>query len=92
MKKIIHLLILSCKKAAALIDKTSVYKLTIIENAQLIMHKSICSGCANYQKQSVLLDKLLDEYFKTTLENSDLVVSNNPLKYKIEMTIANNSK
>ena len=56
------------------------------------MHKSICNGCLNYQKQSVLLDKLLDEYFKTTLENSDLVVSNNNLKNKIEMSIANNSE
>lgn len=92
MKKIIHLLMLSCKKAAALIDKTSVYKLTIIENVQLTMHKSICNGCSNYQKQSVLLDKLLDEYFKTTSENSDLVVSNNHLKNKIEMSLANNSK
>ena len=92
MKKIIHLLMLSCKKAAALIDKTSVYKLTIIENVQLTMHKSICNGCSNYQKQSVLLDKLLDEYFKTTSENSELVVSNNNLKNKIEMSLANNSK
>ena len=92
MKKIIHLLMLSCKKAASLIDKTAVYKLTIIEKVQLTMHKSICTGCANYQKQSVLLDKLLDEYFKTTSENSDLVVSNNHLKNKIEMSIANNSE
>ena len=56
------------------------------------MHNCICNGCLNYQKQSVLLDKLLDEYFKTTLENSDLVVSNNNLKNKIEMSLANNSK
>ena len=68
MKKIIHLIMLSCKKAASFIDKKSIYKLTIIENVQLTIHKSICNGCSNYQKQSVLLDKLLDEYFEQPLQ------------------------
>ena len=35
MKKIIHLLMLSCKKAASLIDKTSVYKSTIIDGISI---------------------------------------------------------
>ena len=61
MKKIIHLLMLSCKKAAALIDKTSLYKLTIIENVQLTMHKSICNGCSIFKsKVSYLINYLMN--------------------------------
>ena len=50
---------LSCKKAASLIDKKAEVKLTFNEGMQLHVHKSMCAACTAYEKQSLLLNSML---------------------------------
>ena len=53
-------LLLSCKKAAALIDRRSVAPLALTERAQLWMHVNICHGCKAFKHQSDTIDHLLE--------------------------------
>jgi hypothetical protein len=56
MKKLMHILFLSCLKATELIEKNFYFKLSMREKMQLKMHKMMCNACTIYEKQSVLLD------------------------------------
>jgi len=53
------MLVLSCKRATELIEKKSLFQLSWDEQLQLRIHTKICSFCAIYQQQSVLLDKII---------------------------------
>lgn len=53
-------LMLSCRKAAELIERRSFGPLPPVASVQLWMHTRICQGCAIYQRQSGLLDSLLE--------------------------------
>ncbi len=64
MKKVKPLIMLSCKKAAELIDKKSVAFLTLKEKLQLQMHNAICDGCLAYEKQSKLIDEMLVKHVR----------------------------
>ena len=57
MKKLMHVLFLSCLKATELIEEKLHHGLTFREKIQLKMHKMMCDACAQYEKQSLLLDK-----------------------------------
>ena len=57
MKKIMNKLLLSCLRATELIEKKLNFKLSVKEKLQLRMHKTMCSACSNYEKQSIFLDK-----------------------------------
>ena len=57
MKKLMHILFLSCKKATELIEKKLHFKLSVIEKMQLKMHKMMCNACTHYEKQSELIEK-----------------------------------
>ena len=59
MKKIMHILFLSCLKATELIEKKLHFKLSISEKLQLKMHKSMCKACSNYEKQNILIEKAI---------------------------------
>ena len=59
MKKLMHLIMLSCLKATELIERKLEYKLNVVERVQLVMHKSMCKSCSLYEKQSELLENLL---------------------------------
>lgn len=63
MKKIMSYLMLSCRRATALIEKKLLVGLTRKEKMQLWMHTSMCDACTAYQKQSKWLDKILQKYF-----------------------------
>lgn len=63
-KKIIHLILLSCKKATELIEKKSLFGLSWIEKTQLRLHTNVCDGCTIYQQQSLLLDEAIMGQFK----------------------------
>lgn len=54
-------IMLSCLKATELIEKKNFLGLTGYEKMKLFFHKSMCSACAAYEKQSRLLDKILRE-------------------------------
>lgn len=76
-------LVLSCKKATTLIEKKLLVKLSVKEEVQLKLHKSMCSACTEYEKQS----KMIDEIFHNHFQNFDTILPeamiNEGLKRKI---------
>ncbi len=59
MKKIMHVLFLSCLKATELIEKKMHFKLSFSEKLQLKIHKSMCDACRNYEKQNYFIEKAI---------------------------------
>ena len=59
VKKLMNILMLSCKKASGLIEKKLHFPLSPIQKMQLFMHTSMCDTCKKYQKQSLELDSIL---------------------------------
>lgn len=57
MKKIMNILMLSCKKATELIEKRLVTGLSGIEKIQLKVHTVVCKNCSTYEKQSDIIEK-----------------------------------
>ena len=83
MNTIMNTLMLSCRKASELIDKKSVVKLSVKENVQLHLHTSLCAGCKAYQKQSKVLDELLQKHISAADEITVPRIINNDLKKQI---------
>lgn len=61
MKKMMNLIMLSCKKATELIEKRLVTKLSPVEKIQLSMHTAMCNTCKTYEKQSDIIEKSLEK-------------------------------
>jgi hypothetical protein len=57
MKKIMHILLLSCLKATELIEKKLHVRLKWHERIQLKLHKLMCRACTNYEIQSAFIEK-----------------------------------
>jgi len=77
MKKLMHILFLSCLKATELIEKKIHFKLSVVEKLQLKVHKSMCDACRNYEKQNYFIEKAITNYKeidtqKLTVDLSDL--------------------
>lgn len=83
MKKLMYLLMLSCRKATELMEKRSLIGLSWTETIQLRMHKSMCDACSTYEKQSKILDKLLHKHIHFHGEDDVSLIKNNDLKQKI---------
>ncbi len=83
MKKIMQVLMLSCKKATELIEKRSLVRLSFREKVQLRLHKSMCDACTAYEKQSKKIDELLHGHIHDTGIDKMAILSNEPLKEKI---------
>lgn len=81
MKRIMHFLLLSCRKATALIEKKSVTTLSLKEKIGLGMHKRICDACSAYEKQSRTIDKLIQDKSQHSL------LRNDALKEKISRSL-----
>jgi len=90
MKRLMNLLMLSCKKASELIDKQSLIKLSLKEILMLRMHTGMCDACASYQKQSKLLDELLSNQISSITETQIPALTNNQLKQQIIQNLNNN--
>ncbi len=71
MKFLTHLLVLSCRKASALMDKKQHFSLNFIEKLQLKWHKSLCDPCTQYEAQSEFIDRLMEKHIQDPL-NQDL--------------------
>ncbi len=65
MKKLMHILLLSCLKATELIEKRFYFKLPVKEKLQLKLHTMMCDACTNYEKQSILIGKGIALHQKT---------------------------
>ncbi len=83
MKRVMNFLILSCKKAVALIDKQAEVKLSWMENMQLTIHKTMCDACSAYEKQSILIDKALHNHKHSMKEDVTSIIENKELQKKI---------
>lgn len=77
-------MMLSCKKATELIEKKSLFDLSAKEKIMLKLHTSMCDGCYAYQKQSKLIDELLQHHI-TTFSPNDTEMENleNRIIYKL---------
>lgn len=64
MKKIMNTLFLSCLKATELIEKNFHIQLSFTERMQLKAHKMMCDACKNYEKQSVIIEKAIENQQK----------------------------
>ncbi len=84
-------LMLSCKKASELIDKSDEIKLTLMEKLRLSFHVAMCEGCKSYRKQSLFIYKVLNRKSKINPENITHL-ENNPLKTQIITKIESLSK
>lgn len=59
MKRLMNLVMLSCRKATELIEKQLYFELSPIERVKLRMHMLMCDYCTRYKKQSLFLHRLL---------------------------------
>jgi len=71
MKKLMNMLMLSCKKASGLIEKKIHFSLNPIEKLQLFLHASMCNACKSYKKKSKDLDSLLNKYIHQDNQKPD---------------------
>ncbi|MFO8000959.1 MAG: hypothetical protein R6U46_06940 [Marinilabilia sp.] len=84
MKRLMHILFLSCFKATELIEKKFHITLSFKERLQLKMHKSMCSACRLYEKQSSVLDKALFHPERLNGDKEDLTAFKKELLKKLE--------
>lgn len=54
-----NIIILSCRKASELIEKSLHFDLKLVEKIQLYIHSYICKSCKSYQIHSKNLDAAL---------------------------------
>jgi hypothetical protein len=73
MKKIMNMMVNSCKKTTELIDKQQLTTLSAKEKLQLQMHKSMCTTCSSYEKQSKLIDSVISKWFSNTPNTTEKI-------------------
>ena len=84
MKKLMHILFLSCLKATELIEKKINFKLNKKEKIQLKAHKMMCSACTNYEKHSLLIEKGLEKSMHPDFSQEDLELLKQGINKKLE--------
>lgn len=89
--KLLHILVLSCKRATFLIEKSHGRRLGLIDRFQLKIHLKLCDGCVRYQKQSLFIENLLINDPKNVSNLSDLKLSEKS-KELIQKAIEENLK
>lgn len=91
MKKLMHIVMLSCNKATLLIEKSHAGPLSFVERMKLKMHIAICDKCAGYQKQSLIIENVLKSNRQSFGNLSDLKLSDTS-KALIQSKIDDNLK
>lgn len=84
MKKIMHILFLSCLKATELIEKKFHFKLSLKEKIQLKMHKMMCEACTKYENHSTLIEKGISNLEKSKVPSIDIEALKTKISKKIE--------
>ena len=54
----------NCKKATMLIEKQQIEPISTMEQFELELHLKGCGACITYMKQSILINKLVRNFFK----------------------------
>lgn len=85
MKKLSHILFLSCLKASELIEKKFHFKLSFTEKLQLKVHKSMCSACRLYEEHSEIIEQGIARHFNKNGEPIDV----EKLKHRISKVLEN---
>jgi hypothetical protein len=62
MKRLINILLLSCQKATALIEKEQYFGLSLLEKLKLRAHLTICDYCTQYKLQSKFIHDCLGNH------------------------------
>lgn len=91
MKRLMNLIVLSCRKATFLIEKSHDKPLSIFDSLQLSMHLKICDKCAGYQKQSLLIDSVLKNNSKNFSSPTSFKLSDTS-KSRIQKAVDDNLK
>ncbi len=68
MRRLINILVLSCKKATVLIEKSMHFSLSPLEKIQLFLHTGMCEACKGFNKDSVNLVTLINKYIQADYE------------------------
>ena len=76
-------LFLSCLRASELIEKKMHIKLSFTEQMQLKAHKMMCEACTRYEKQSLILEKGIEQHFHQRKDEIDM----DQLKEKITVQL-----
>lgn len=84
MKKLMHILFLSCLKASELIEKKFHFKLSFRERLQLRLHKTMCSACTMYEKQSTILEKSIEIQYEKLGKKQELDELKKTINQKIQ--------
>jgi hypothetical protein len=84
MKKLMHILLLSCYRATELIEKRFYFKLSAKESLQLRLHKMMCGACSKYEKQSDLIEKGIANQQKKPIPAVDVEVLQNKIMKNID--------
>ena len=66
------LLFLSCLKASELIEKKFHVKLSFTERIQLKAHTMMCDACTAYEKQSLILEKGIEQFINQNENPAEL--------------------
>lgn len=77
MKKLMNTLMLSCKKASALVIKRNDFELTLREKIQLFFHLMMCDACHNFDKQNKVINRALEEDANQPVSTQDEQASGN---------------
>ncbi len=72
MRKLMNILMLSCKKATELMEKELHFKLNRLEKIQLRMHTSMCNACSAYQKENKVMENALKTHIASVDKNENL--------------------
>jgi hypothetical protein len=87
MKKLMHILFLSCFKATELVEKRMHIKLSFKETFQLKIHLMMCDACSKYEKQSLILEKGI----QNMKPNEDMTIDIAELKNRINSKLQQNT-
>jgi len=74
MRKIMNILMLSCRKATELIERRSLFGIDMFRKIQLFMHLKACDACKNYETHSNHIDLAVQKHLENA--NKDKVISN----------------
>lgn len=83
MKKLMNLLMLSCKKASALSIKREDFQLSRIEKMKLFFHLLLCDACHAFAKQNEWINKALEQDVHPPKNRLEEVQASEGLKERI---------
>lgn len=56
----------NCRQATLLIEKKQISKITLREKIELSIHLAGCSICKTFEKQSIVINKMVKSLFNST--------------------------